>query len=86
MKQKIGLPIEAPEFGDAGMLFSLKNVTYSPETPEMNEPFTVRGNVELFGIPFLAPAWVIAYVTYPETWWEEIIPIWGSPSVSESDM
>ncbi|GAJ07153.1 unnamed protein product, partial [marine sediment metagenome] len=42
--------------------------------------------VELFGLPFLAPAWVIAKVTYPERWWEEIIPIIGSPTVGESQL
>jgi len=66
------------------LLFTLKEVTYSPETPRLKDPFTVKGKVELFGIPYVAPLWVIAKVTYPETWWEEIIPIWGSPTVGES--
>ena len=68
------------------LLFSLKDVTYSPESPRMKQPFTVTGKVELFGIPFLAPIWVIARVTYPEKWWEEIIPIIGSPIVGEGEM
>lgn len=73
------LPFEAPE----GILFTLKDITYTPETPRKSEPFTVRGKVELFGIPFLAPIWVIAKVTAPEMWWEHYIPIWGSPTVGE---
>ncbi|GAH58938.1 unnamed protein product, partial [marine sediment metagenome] len=68
------------------LLFTLKEVTYIPETPRLKDPFTVKGKVELFGIPYVAPLWVIAKVTYPETWWEEIIPIWGSPTVGEGQM
>jgi len=68
------------------LLFTLKEVTYSPETPRLKDPFTVKGKVELFGIPFLTPVWVIVTVTYPEKWWEELIPIWGSPEVRESSM
>jgi len=73
---------EAPK----DLLFSLKDITYTPETPRKKEAFTVKGKVELFGIPFLAPIWVIAKVTYPEEWWEEIIPIIGSPTVGEGQM
>ena len=75
-----------PEFGGDGMLFTLKTITYSPETPRLEEPFVVKGKVELFGIPFLAPLWVIAKVTAPETWWEHYIPIWGSPTVGEGQL
>ena len=81
MPDKIGLPSIAPE----GMFFSLKPITY-PEIIRKGEPFIVRGKVELFGIPFLAPIWVIAKVTAPETWWEHYIPIWGSPTVGEGQM
>ena len=77
---------ELPEFGGGNLLFSLKEVTYSPETPRLEEPFVVKGKVELFGIPYVAPLWVIAKVTYPLKWWEEIIPIWGSPTVGEGQM
>ncbi|GAH73321.1 unnamed protein product, partial [marine sediment metagenome] len=69
-----------------GLLFTLKDVLYVPETPRLDEPFTVKGKVELFGIPFYAPIWVQARVTYPERWWEEIIPIIGSPTVVEGAM
>lgn len=68
------------------ILFSLKEITYTPTAPRMKEVFTVKGKVELFGIPFVAPIWMIAKVTYPEEWWEEIIPIWGSPTVGEGQM
>ncbi len=74
---------ELPEFGQGDMLFTLKNITYTPAMPRKNVPFTVRGKVELFGIPFITPIWVVAKVTYPEEWWEELIPIWGSPTVGE---
>lgn len=70
----------------SNLLFSLKDVTYTPVSPRMKEPFIVKGKVELFGLLFLAPIWVIAKVTYPENWWEEIIPIWGSPTVGEGQM
>lgn len=83
MQQRRALPFEAPE---GGILFTLKDITYTPEAPRKDEPFTVKGKVELFGIPFLAPVWVIAKVTYPERWWEEIIPIIGSPTVGEGQM
>ena len=79
MVNKVRLPIVGPE----GFLFTLKDVLYVPEVPRLEEPFTVKGKVELFGIPFYAPIWVIARVTAPETWWEHFIPIWGSPTVGE---
>jgi hypothetical protein len=69
-----------------GMLFSIKDLSYSPEAPRKNDPFTVKGKVELFGLPFVAPVWVIVTVAYPETFWEEIIPIIGAPEVRESKM
>jgi len=77
---------EMPEFAQGEMFFSLKDIISTPETPKMNEPFTVKGKVELLKIPFLAPVWVIATITYPEKWWEEIIPIIGAPEVREMDM
>ena len=81
MQRRVSL-FEAPE----GVLFTLKDISYTPEMPRMKEPFTVMGKVELFGLPFLAPVWVVAKVTYPEKWWEEIIPIIGSPTVGEGQM
>lgn len=81
MQEPVAL-FEMPE----NLLFSLKEVTYTPTAPRMKEAFVVKGKVELFGIPFVAPIWVIAKVTYPEEWWEEIIPIWGSPTVGEGQM
>jgi hypothetical protein len=69
-----------------GLLFTLKEISISSTTPTMNEPFTVKGKVALFGVPFLGPIWVIATATYPETWWEEIIPLIGSPEVRASDI
>jgi len=75
---------EAPVGGN--LLFSLKDIAYTPVVPKMNEPFSVTGKVNLFGIPFLAPVWVIVTATYPETWWESVIPIIGSPEVRESSM
>ena len=68
------------------LLFVLKEITYSPKAPRMKEPFTVKGKVQLFNIPFVAPIWVIARVTYPEKWWEAVIPIIGSPTVAEGDI
>jgi len=75
---------EAP--GGGNLLFSLKDIAYTPVVPKMNEPFTVTGKVNLFGIPFLAPVWVIVTATYPSTWWEEIFPIIGAPEVRESSI
>jgi hypothetical protein len=69
-----------------GLLFALQDVTFTPETPQMKDPFTVKGKVNLLKIPFMAPLWIIAVVTYPEEWWEELIPIWGSPEVRASDV
>jgi len=74
----------APAEAAKGLLFTLEEISYSPETPRMKEPFTVKGKIELLRLPFLGPLWVIATVTYPETWWEEIIPIIGSPEVREN--
>ena len=68
------------------MLFDLKNVTHTPEKPQMKTPFTVKGNIQLIGLTFIPPIWVIATVTYPEIWWEEIIPIIGAPQLREMDM
>ena len=81
MPEKVKLPILPSE----GIFFSLRDIAYPP-TVQMNEPFTVTGKVDLFGIPFLAPVWVIITVTYPETLWEQIIPIIGAPEVRESSM
>jgi len=69
-----------------GLLFTLTDISYSPVSPRMNEPFIVKGKVNLLKIPFVGPIWVIATATYPETWWEEIIPIWGSPEVRATDI
>ncbi|HUV56171.1 MAG TPA: hypothetical protein VMV84_02955 [Dehalococcoidales bacterium] len=77
--------IEIPEPGNGDLLFTLKDITI-PESPRLKQPFTVKGKVELFKIPFLAPIWVRAKVTYPEAWWEEIVPIIGAPTVIESDI
>jgi len=72
------------ETGD--LFFALKEVSYTPKKPKMKEPFSVKGKVDLLKIPFLAPCWIIATVTYPEKWWEEIIPIIGAPEVRETDI
>ena len=78
---------DMPELGELeGLLFTLKDITHIPDTPRMNELFLVRGKVELFKIPFIAPVWVIVTVEYPEAWWEEIIPIIGAPQVREMAM
>lgn len=82
MPNEIALPGIAP----GGILFSLKEISYSPVAPRLKEPFTVKGKVNLFGIPFLVPVWVIATVTYPQKWWEEIIPLIGAPEVRRSNM
>jgi len=74
--------LEVPE----GVLFTLQDIVYAPETPKMNEPFIVKGRVELLTLPFLAPIWVIVTVEYPETWWEDILPIIGAPQVREMAM
>jgi len=41
--------LEIPE-GD--MFFSLKDIIYTPEAPRMNEPFIIKGSVELLKMPF----------------------------------
>ncbi|GAI03464.1 unnamed protein product, partial [marine sediment metagenome] len=43
-----------------GFLFTLEEVSYSPEAPRMNELFTVRGKIDLFRLPFFGPIWIIA--------------------------
>ena len=35
------LPFESPE----GILFTLKDITYTPESPRMKEPFTVKARL-----------------------------------------
>lgn len=79
MVDEIGPPIEAPE----GLFFTFEEISYLPASPRMNEAFKVAGKIDLFKLPFLGPIWVIATVVYPEKWWEEIIPIWGSPEIRE---
>lgn len=76
-ENEVAPPIIAPE----GLFFTLDEVTYVPLSPRKNEPFIVRGKIDLFRLPFFGPIWVIATVLYPEKWWEEIIPIWGSPEI-----
>ena len=71
---------------EEGIFFTLKDITYAPETPREKEPFTVKGKVNLFGMTFFPPLWIQAKVTYPEKWWEEIVPIIGSPTVAEGKM
>lgn len=70
----------------SGVLFKLEEVSYTPEFPRRDEAFVVKGKIKLFGIPFLGPLWVTAFVDYPENWWEEIIPLLGSPTVARSDV
>ncbi|GAJ00567.1 unnamed protein product, partial [marine sediment metagenome] len=76
-ENEVGPPIVTPE----GLAFTLEEVSYSPLGPRKNEPFAVRGKIDLLKLPFFGPIWIIATVTYPERWWEEIIPIWGSPEI-----
>ncbi|MDD5510418.1 MAG: hypothetical protein PHI12_06395, partial [Dehalococcoidales bacterium] len=73
-------PVDLAE--SSGALFTLKEVTWTPEIPKKNDAFTVEGKVELFGIPLLVPVWVIVSVTYPEEWWEII----GSPAEYKTAM
>ena len=61
-------------------LFVLKNVACTPTAPRQKEVITIKGEVDLFKIPFFAPVWVIASVTYPQKWWEFLL---GSPTVHE---
>ena len=82
MANEVGLPIAEPE----GPFFTFKDVISSPVAPKMSEPFIVKGKIDLFKIPFFGPLWVIATVTYPSVWWEEIVPIWGSPEVRATDV
>jgi len=82
MANEVRLPIAEQE----GLLFALGDVSYSPVAPKMSEPFTIKGKVNLLKIPFFGPLWIIATVTYPSVWWEEIIPIIGSPEVRATDI
>ena len=68
-----------------GIFFTLEDVAVTPATPMQNELVIVFGKVKLFKIPFIAPIWVIATVTAPETLWEHYIPIWGAPEIRERD-
>ena len=47
-----------------GSFFTLRNVKWTAN-PVTNTDFKITGKVDLFGIWYLAPVWVIAYVTYP---------------------
>ena len=47
-----------------GSFFTLKNVQWT-QNPITNTPFKITGKVDLFGIPWIIPPWVIAYITYP---------------------
>lgn len=67
-------------------LFKLSNVAHAPATPAREQPFIITGDISLFSIPFVALVWVIGSVTYPESWWESIIPLLGSPVVHRVDV
>lgn len=67
-----------------GLLFALKDVSLSPAAPRLKERVTVKGKIDLFRMPFVGPLWVLVTVTYPEKWWEAIIPIIGAPSVRQT--
>jgi hypothetical protein len=47
-----------------GSFFTLRNVKWTVN-PVTNTDFKITGKVDLIGIPFIAPVWIIAYVTYP---------------------
>ena len=47
-----------------GSFFTLKKVQWTA-TPLTNTDFKITGKVDLIGIPYIAPVWMIAYVTYP---------------------
>lgn len=61
-----------------GSIFTLKTVDW-PDTIQQNVPFAITGEIDLFGLSFLAPIWILAKVTYPKEWWEII----GSPITSK---
>lgn len=78
MAQQVSLaPVNA-----TGALFALKEVAFSPGAPGLKEPFTIKGKVDLFSLPYLAVVWIIAIVTYPQRWWETV----GSPKVAVGSM
>ncbi len=61
-----------------GAFFVLKTVEYTPLAPKVGEALEITGEITLFGFRFIGPVWVIAYVTYPKEWWQEIIKISGA--------
>lgn len=65
-----------------GALFSLKEVTWTPDTPKQKEPFTIKGKVDLINVPFLPLVWVIASVTYPK----QLTDILGAPVAQSMSM
>ena len=54
-----------PETGK-GTYFTLRNVTLTPAVPAVAQTITITGDVYLFGIPFLALAWITADITIPK--------------------
>jgi archaellum component FlaG (FlaF/FlaG flagellin family) len=68
------------------ILFDLATMTLTPTAPRKKEPFVIKGKINLLTVPFFLPAWVSASVTYPENFWEELLKIWPSPTVTKSDI
>ncbi len=64
-------------------LFEIKNLKITPETPRPDQPVAISGEIDLFGLSFLLPVWLIVTVEFPQSLWEEIIPLLGSPEVRE---
>ena len=54
-----------PETGK-GNYFTLRKVTITPAVPKVAEDIKITGDIYLFGIPFLALAWITAGITIPK--------------------
>ena len=65
-----------PTTGFTGTGFTIKSVTITPANQAAaKQEVKITGKLDLFGIPFLAFAWVIADITYPKEPLEVAAPV-----------
>lgn len=56
------------------MLFTLKDVAWSPKEPKANQTLAVSGKINALNVPFLPPVWVITSITFPKKLLETAAP------------
>lgn len=63
-------------------MLNLENITISPESPQANQPINIKGNIELLGMSFILPAWVVCILEGPAEYVAGSIAVGGDFEIS----